>query len=604
MRCTGGLCLALALLVLCPHSALADEASELFSNAEAAYSAGDFEQALELYRKLVVHHGEARFIDRCLYRVGAIYIRLEDPPKARIYFDKLVREQPQSEFAREALYYRGYCSYEVGEQLKASEDFRAYLDQGPDALRLGQAQLYLGRSLGALGQAGSSLAGFAAAWRILPQSDQRDTSVIEARRVATGLGDDRILLSLLDSLERGPVRDVVAIELARRQIAAGRRDKAQGTLDRADLKQGPASIRLEAQRLRQATLPQRGGTRDVFIGCVLPLSGRLSVYGEQALKGLLLGIGAYDEPQLEDTLIHLLVRDSQGDPNLAAQCVRELAQSDVVAIVGPLLSSEAVTSATEAQRLGIPLITLTRKEHIAGIGDWIFRAFTTDSAQVEELVRYAAEIRKVKRVAVLYPLDRYGETMAADFQREARARGLELVISMGYEPTSVDWHRELRDLKRAGRVDALFIPDFSRTVSVIVPQLMLLTQQPLLLGPSGWNDQHLAAALGEQLFNAVIVDGFFEGATDQATQVFLRDYQRYISGRPDLISASAYDVGRILDRQLSRNPGADRGMLRELLWEVRDFPGVCGPTSFDATGEIRRPLKLLGFGPSGIQSLD
>ena len=57
-----------------------------------------------------------------------------------------------------------------------------------------------------------------------------------------------------------------------------------------------------------------------------------------------------------------MIRDTQGDPKVAVERVKELAgDPSVVGIVGPLRAAVAYACAEEAQKLGIPRTTLRDK---------------------------------------------------------------------------------------------------------------------------------------------------------------------------------------------------------------------------------------------------
>jgi len=86
--------------------------------------------------------------------------------------------------------------------------------------------------------------------------------------------------------------------------------------------------------------------------------------------------------------------------------VEELARENVFAIAGPLLVPEA--AGKRAQELGIPLIALTQKTEIPAMGDYLFSNFITPEMQVNALGSYIFLELGLKKVAILYPEERYG----------------------------------------------------------------------------------------------------------------------------------------------------------------------------------------------------
>ena len=116
------------------------------------------------------------------------------------------------------------------------------------------------------------------------------------------------------------------------------------------------------------------------LGVVLPLSGPLAEFGEQSLMGVLLAARVFEE---SDTEVRVLVRDSQGRPELAAEAVRDLAaDDDVTAIVGPLAGGECEAAAAAAEQAEVPLLTLTSRAQIAATRPHVLRLRTRPDEEV------------------------------------------------------------------------------------------------------------------------------------------------------------------------------------------------------------------------------
>ena len=79
-----------------------------------------------------------------------------------------------------------------------------------------------------------------------------------------------------------------------------------------------------------------GQTRICTVGCLLPLTGKYGRFGKSVLDAMLLGARAFQSPEGKGSSIRLLVRDTQGEPEVAVEQLRELAEDpNVVGIVGP-----------------------------------------------------------------------------------------------------------------------------------------------------------------------------------------------------------------------------------------------------------------------------
>ena len=82
----------------------------------------------------------------------------------------------------------------------------------------------------------------------------------------------------------------------------------------------------------------------------------------------------------------LIIRDSGGDPDLAVAAVRDLVLDHrVAAIIGPLSRVAAEAAAQEAEKLWVPIITLSQKEGVSEIGGYVFRYFLSNEQQARAL---------------------------------------------------------------------------------------------------------------------------------------------------------------------------------------------------------------------------
>jgi branched-chain amino acid transport system substrate-binding protein len=358
-----------------------------------------------------------------------------------------------------------------------------------------------------------------------------------------------------------------------------------------------------------ATVAPRGA-ESVAIGCILPLSGRNASYGNRALDTILFASGVFNAAK--QTRIRILIEDSQSEPAIAGAAVGKLAGAGVVCILGPLGSQEAQEAAIEAQRLKVPILTLTQREGITGIGDYVFRNFLTAATQVRTLVEYARIALGLLRFAILYPDDPYGHEMARLFREEVRLKGGELRKERSYKTDQTDFGEEIRVIggveplsagtggvmqpsqKPTPGFDALFIPDSSNRVAMIIPQLAYYGLTGIrLLGTSGWNSSDLLKGDPGHLQGAIFVDGFFTDSFKPEVNDFIETFYKANGREPDAMDALVYDTTGIAVKLMTDSSGATREAFRKALSQLRDYPGVTGKTSFPPTRDAEKDLFIL-----------
>jgi len=356
----------------------------------------------------------------------------------------------------------------------------------------------------------------------------------------------------------------------------------------------------------------RGGqeSRLPAIGLILPLTGRYAPYGEAALKGALLAAGVFGPAAPRP--VNIIVKDVGEAASDGAGAVTELAGKEKVAgIVGPLRNATAYASAARAEASGVPLITLSQKEDVSGAGSYVFRNSLSPAEQAKAVAEYAITALGKIKFAVLYPDNISAGIMAKAFTDTVLGFGGEVAAVTSYKPGTKDFGKILEELfkietdeVREGRrtikeyfpsagIEALYIPDSYRTVSLITPYIKYYNIEDLqLLGSSGWNSKRLVKQAGRAVEGAVFVDGFFAGSKRETSLLFARHFKETFGAYPGELEAEVYDAVSLLVKAIdSDNP--DRKAVRDGLLEMSGYEGAGGPMSFDRYGgSVKKPFIL------------
>ncbi len=381
-----------------------------------------------------------------------------------------------------------------------------------------------------------------------------------------------------------------------------------------------------------SSFPDAGRLRGT-LGVVLPLSGELAAAGGETLDGILLASGVLEAARSSGDGsppagggLRLRIRDSAGDPSRAAAAVRELGDDGaVLAVLGPLTAEEAVASAPDADRLGLPVVTFTRHEEVAAAHPMVFRIGLTPGAEAGRLAEYAAGTLGLRRIGILYPQDAYGERMRALFASELEARGGIVAGVAAYDVDATDFSAPIRLLIRSaggvalepgrkgaaepaptgvpGGFDAIFVPDAYRAVGLIAPALAFAGVRGVrLLGTSAWNDPGLLAVGREHVEGAVFTGAVVRDSRSPILAEFAHRFRGGFGRPPDALAALGFDAALLVLRAM-----LDGGVTRERLREgLRAAPlrGVSGSTDFSGGGNAERRPHLLGVEAGSIVDLD
>jgi ABC-type branched-subunit amino acid transport system substrate-binding protein/outer membrane protein assembly factor BamD (BamD/ComL family) len=607
--------------------------------ASAELEAGRPEEAQRVLEGALAELPRSRRTDEVLYLLGEVHLERRDSEAAVRTWERLLDEHPRSRLEpaarlRLARVHREQGRPELAYQVLSEASF--WRAEAPLRRRIYRDLADLAREQGDWADS--------VVWLAYTQRETEDPdAALEVDLEVDEILEARLRPSefagLIERLPAGPIRDRALLANARGALDAGDPAEALDLLDRLPRRLRPSE---EFERQRLLDLARRGAAaQQNTLGVALPLSGPYAPFGEKVLRGIVLGLGIFDDPPAP---YELLVRDTMGDPERAARVVEELAVEGVLAIIGPLRSVGAESAAPVAERTAVPLITLAQREDLAHLGDYVFQFGLTAADQVRTLASYAVEGLGQRRFAILYPRDAYGTSFKNAFWDEVEQRGGEVVGVEGYPVEAVDLQVEIKKLvglhwltseeqeliaerdrllrypkENEARLadesfvglppiidfDVLFVPDVASRVGLILPQLRFFDVRDVtLLGTSDWNHPDLIQIGGRDARGAVFTDAFFAGSPYPFVQEFVTRFYAAYGDEPDRLAATGYDAAAILRTILDDARSTTRARLRADLLHVRDFPGVSGLTSFDETGGTRKSLYLLTVKRGAIEQVE
>ena len=410
------------------------------------------------------------------------------------------------------------------------------------------------------------------------------------------------------------------------------------------------------------------------IGVILPLSSssvKVSRLAQQTMNGLWLALHANEIPAVPENMgddeasqeneitgksedkdnaqaesdsrkfedsWELVVRDSQLNQEITKSLVRELVETErVIAIIGPLARKTSEAAAEEAERLRVPLISLSLTESIPELGEFIFRNNQSWKQEIQELLEYATSELQACRFLILYAKTREGRQKMRLFWDAAVLKGCKVVAVEGFKDEGQkslvnEFDTFTGKIRRLGTEDKIILKELKekevpihnfdavfvavgsggvKNLSLIFPYSEVYKmRKTTFLGDSGWNDSALPYAPGLRgVKNPLFVDSFFLQSKTPAMQQLLRLHERILYRHqnyigPTAYTAFAYDTLIILMQLLEDERNQSHRDLRDALLNMQMFPGVTGNLRFDEKGKVEREMQLLTLRRGKIQPLN
>ena len=605
---------------------------ELFSRAEKSFEAGSYDEALTLYIEYIERHARKPMAAAALMKIGHIYTLNGEFDNARFAYQRILTDYASSTLVPDALVADLYTYYQQGR-------YQDVIQLAPATLQRLDSDLHVFRTYALIGDS----------YLAMDAPVDAIDNYVRARGHATGLEQKAILDRLKEAIARLDTADIAILvnhpdeslpmdfllyQLGLNYALEEKYDKALDVLAIFISRYPDSENRTLVESLIDEIKKNAVFERHT-VGVLLPLSGPYERFGYRALKGIELALANFSS-QEDNPPINISVKDTGADPDQTMIVLEELHQEQVAAILGPIVTS--LVAAREAQRLGIPIVTLTQKDNIPEIGDKVFRNFITPKMQVQKIASFTIETLGLHRFAILYPDENYGLTFMNLFWDELLELGGQVVGVESYKPKQTDFSDPIKklvglyyeipeDLKPVDEnlenidepaeaemsdeeareeedeeeepepiidFDAIFIPDSPGMAGLIAPQLAYFDIRDVyLLGTNLWHSDSLIRIADQYVQGALMPDGFFADSSSPGVKQFVAAFEETYEEKPDFIEAVFYESAMILFHSVSRPHIQYRSEIRDELLNLESYLGITGTTGFDENGEVQRKLYLL-----------
>ncbi|HYK73211.1 MAG TPA: ABC transporter substrate-binding protein [Pseudoneobacillus sp.] len=322
------------------------------------------------------------------------------------------------------------------------------------------------------------------------------------------------------------------------------------------------------------------------IGVISYLSGPGAAYGEAITNGFKLAQKEINEKG--EVNIELVIEDSAGKQEQALSAAQKLMSSDdIVALLGPTLSTEMNVVGPEADMNGIPIMgTSTTAQGIPQIGEYVFRNSLPESLAIPAAIQKAVDKYGAKKVAILYGNDDVFTKSGFDtMNEEAEKMGLDILTIETFQKGQADYNAQLTKIKGLNP-DLILCSALYNEGAVIMDQARKMGIDVPFVGGNGFNSPQVIEIAGDASEGLIVATPWFGDKEDPKVQEFVQKYETEYGKKPDQFAAQAYDALYIMAEGLKNAGEADRDKLRDALAEIKDLPGVLGSFSFDKDGDV------------------
>ncbi len=337
---------------------------------------------------------------------------------------------------------------------------------------------------------------------------------------------------------------------------------------------------------------------DIRLGYIPPITGPSAAEGALQIKAIKIALKEInDGGGVNGKKIDLRMVDNQStNPGALAALQRAFEQEKVLALVGPVKSTQILAMSDAVKNYAAPVMiggtnaTLTRQGN-----PWLFRVRPDDSIAAAAMVKYVKEDTKFTKIGLLHDSDAFGSGGADLVEKTAKEMGLTIARREKYTTATRDYTAQLLSLKNAGTEIMILYGTNPEDVAVIMRQYRQLGSPFKYIGsPSSGNKDALNLAKENAVGLLTIVD--FTPGTPEILK-YAEAYKKEYNEEYDATNAYTYDGLNILVNAI-RKGGEDRGKIRDAILATQGYKGVLGTFNFSPNGDGLSSVSVCEIDPS------
>ena len=296
--------------------------------------------------------------------------------------------------------------------------------------------------------------------------------------------------------------------------------------------------------------------------------------------------------------VEVIVEDNESKPESAAKAATKLITEDeVLAIVGPQASSQAIPAGEMANNYGTPMISpWSTNPDTTKDRPFVFSGCFLDPFQGPVVANFIKDEFGFKKAAVLYDIASDYPKGLAEVFKEAweKLNGPGSVVAFeSFTTKDADFSSQLTNIINSG-AQFLFTPQYYNEVALIVQQAQELGFKGPIVGSDSWGSAETVKLCGEACYGLFFSTHYAAAGATGATKAFIERYEKKYGYTPDDVGALTWDALRIVQTaientgKLTGDLEKDRMAVKDALAKIKEFEGITGKMTFTPDGD---PVK-------------
>ncbi|OIP08730.1 MAG: branched chain amino acid ABC transporter substrate-binding protein [Betaproteobacteria bacterium CG2_30_68_42] len=363
---------------------------------------------------------------------------------------------------------------------------------------------------------------------------------------------------------------------------------------------GKEEPKSEAQAPAPAAAPAPAPAPEVVvkIGHAAPLTGPQAHLGKDNENGAKLAIDEANAAGIElggaKVKFELMSEDDQADPKQGTQVAQKFVDAKVNGVIGHLNSGTTIPASKIYFDAGMPQISAsaTNPKYTQQGFKTAFRVIANDVQQGATLGDFAAKKLAAKKVAIIDDRTAYGQGLADEFEKAAKADGAEVVAREFTNDKATDFAAILTKIK-GKKPDVVFYSGMDAQAGPMAKQMKGLgVKAKFLTGDGGCTPEFIKLAgdaAGESNYCSlpgVPLEQMPGGAA------FREKFKKAYNADIQLYAPYLYDAVNVMIDSMKRANSADPAKYLPEIGKTT-YDGVTAKVQFDDKGDLKEgPISL------------
>jgi len=338
----------------------------------------------------------------------------------------------------------------------------------------------------------------------------------------------------------------------------------------------------------------------IKIGQTGPLSGPNAFAGKDNENGTRLAIEELNAKKISvagKTLrFELQSEDDQCDPKAGVAVAQKLVDGGVKYVMGPYCSGVAIPASRIYNEGGAQVSTVgTNPKVTEGGYKNLFRIIAGDNQIGASMATYAAKVLKAKTVAIIDDRTAFGQGVAAEFIKEAKVQGINILGQEYTTDKATDFSAILTNIK-AKKPDVIFFGGYAPQAAPMARQMQQLAIKAKMLGGDTLCSPEMGK-LGGDAVNDMVFCAQGGSMLDKTNEgpAFKAKFKKRFSLDADAYAASFYDQMMLIGASMQKAQSIEPNKVSAEM-QKGSYKGVAGTYAYDDKGNMKQaPITVYTF---------